>query len=64
MDKQQSENGLANGYANLVLKIRWPLIILLIIGTVLAATQIPKLDVRNDPDTLLPPTNRYVAWGT
>lgn len=61
MDKQQSQNGLANGYANLMLKIRWPLIILLIAATVLAATQIPKLDVRNDPDTLLPPTNRYVA---
>ena len=61
MDKQQSQKGLASGYANLVLKMRWPLIILLIIGTVLAATQVPKLDVRNDPDTLLPPTNRYVA---
>ena len=48
-------------YADFVLKHRWAIIILLVIGTILGATQIPKLDIRNDPDTLLPPSNRYVA---
>ena len=52
---------LSERYADFVLKYRWFIIWFLIIATVLAATQIPKLDIRNDPDTLLPPTNRYVA---
>jgi len=31
-----------------------------IIATVAAATQVPKIDLRNDPDTLLPGDNRHV----
>lgn len=56
-----SNNKLAQSYADFVLKFRFPIIFGLIILTVLAALQIYKLDVRNDPDTLLPPSNRYVA---
>lgn len=52
---------LAGQYATFVLKFRWVIIIALVASTLMFATQIPKLDVRNDPDTLLPPTNRYVA---
>jgi predicted RND superfamily exporter protein len=51
----------AERYADFVIKFRWPLMLLLLIATVVAALQIKNLDMRNDPDTLLPPTNRYVA---
>ncbi len=61
METAENENTLANGYAKLVVALKWPIILLLIAGTIAAALQIHKLDVRNDPDTLLPPTNRYVA---
>ncbi len=55
------ENRWADGYADLVLRMRWPIIVLLLVATVVAALQIHKLDIRNDPDTLLPSSNRYVA---
>ena len=55
------ENAWANAYADFVLRIRWVIIILLVIATIAAALNIHKLDIRNDPDTLLPPSNRYVA---
>lgn len=55
------ENAWANAYADFVLRFRWIIIVLLIAATVTAALQIHKLDIRNDPDTLLPETNRYVA---
>ena len=55
------ENPWADAYADFVLRMRWPIIALLLVATVVAALQIHKLDIRNDPDTLLPPSNRYVA---
>jgi predicted RND superfamily exporter protein len=55
------ENAWANAYADFVLRFRWPIILLLLIGTIAGAIYVPDLDVRNDPDTLLPPSNRYVA---
>ncbi len=61
MGEQIRKKGLADRYADFVLKFRWQIIIFLVIGTILGALQIPNLDIRNDPDTLLPPTNRYVA---
>ena len=61
MGEQIQKKGVAERYADFVLRNRMPIIILLIIGTIVGALYIPKLDVRNDPDTLLPPTNRYVA---
>ena len=56
-----NENSMSAKYARFVLKFRWPIMVLLLIATVWSALQIPNLDIRNDPDTLLPPTNRYVA---
>ena len=60
-DHENKENAWANAYADFVLRNRWLIIILLVIATIAAAFQIQKLDIRNDPDTLLPPSNRYVA---
>ena len=51
----------AEAYARFVIRFRWPVMMTLLIATILLATQIPKMDIRNDPDTLLPPSNRYVA---
>ena len=59
--QSESNNGWARSYAKFVMRHRWPVIIGILIVTILAALQIKNLDVRNDPDTLLPPTNRYVA---
>ena len=56
-----NENTLSAKYARFVLKFRWIIIVALLVATVVAALQVPNLDVRNDPDTLLPPSNRYVA---
>jgi len=59
--KTEKENQFAERYADFVLKYRWAIIVVLLIATIAAALQIKNLDIRNDPDTLLPPSNRYVA---
>ena len=51
----------AAAYAAWVMRNRMLVILVVLISTILAALQIKNLDIRNDPDTLLPPTNRYVA---
>jgi predicted RND superfamily exporter protein len=51
----------AERYADFVIKFRLPLMLILLLVSIVAALQIKHLDMRNDPDTLLPPTNRYVA---
>jgi hypothetical protein len=56
-----SENGFPRRYARFALRYRIALVVLVIVASLILATQIPKLDVRNDPDTLLPASNRYVA---
>ncbi len=56
-----NENGLPAKYARFVMKFRWLIVLLLLGATIWSAIQIKNLDIRNDPDTLLPPTNRYVA---
>jgi len=61
MGETTQRKGLTERYADFVLKYRTAIIIFLVIATIVGATQIPKLDIRNDPDTLLPPSNRYVA---
>lgn len=58
---QNSNNPWAEGYAEFVIRFRWPLMLLLLVATLVAALQIKNLDMRNDPDTLLPSSNRYVA---
>lgn len=59
----QSKRGrdFALRYAEFVVRHRLAIIVLVLLATALLATQIPKVNIRNDPDTLLPPTNRYVA---
>lgn len=56
-----NNNKWAENYANFVIKFRWPLMLILLVVTIVASLQVKYLDMRNDPDTLLPPTNRYVA---
>ena len=56
-----NERKFAERYADFVIRFRWPIIVILLIATIAAALQIKNLDIRNDPDTLLPETNRYVA---
>ena len=48
-------------YARFVIRFRIPILLMILAATLLAAMQIHTLDLRNDPDTLLPSTNRYVA---
>ncbi len=48
-------------YAAFAMKYRWMMFILSLIFTVFTAWEIQYVDVRNDPDTLLPQSNRYVA---
>jgi uncharacterized protein len=61
MSGSASNHPWAERYAEFVIKFRWPLMLILLVATILAALQIKYLDMRNDPDTLLPPSNRYVA---
>ncbi len=60
-DKIVGQPAWALAYAKFVLRFRIPIMLMVLVATIAAATQIYKLDIRNDPDTLLPPTNRYVA---
>jgi len=48
-------------YAAFAMKYRWYLFASSIIMTIFTAWQIQHVDIRNDPDTLLPQTNRYVS---
>jgi hypothetical protein len=48
-------------YAAFAIKYRWLLFISSLIITAFTAWQIQYVDIRNDPDTLLPQTNRYVS---
>lgn len=54
-------NNLAKKYANFAIKHCNKLLIITALITVAAAYFIKDLDIRNDPDTLLPETNKYVA---
>ncbi len=61
MSQANSKPSMAERYADFVINFRWPIMFILLLATVYGATQIHKLDLRNDPDTLLPASNRYVA---
>ncbi len=54
-------NNFASRYAAFAIRNRKMLLAVMGIFTVLAALFIKDLDIRNDPDTLLPESNRYVA---
>ena len=61
MSSDNSNPTLSTRYAAWVMRNRMLVVLVVLITTVLAALQIKNLDIRNDPDTLLPPSNRYVA---
>ena len=52
---------LAQRYAAFVLRNRWAIIIGLFAATIYSAFYIDKVNLRNDPDSLLPLSNRYIA---
>ncbi|WXU00091.1 MAG: hypothetical protein Ctma_0802 [Catillopecten margaritatus gill symbiont] len=54
-------NNFATKYATFVIRNRKALLIFMGVFTLLSAFFIKDLDIRNDPDTLLPESNRYVA---
>jgi predicted RND superfamily exporter protein len=55
------QNTFADRYARFVLKHRFAVIVFLLISTLQAALYIKDVNLRNDPDSLLPLSNRYVA---
>lgn len=54
-------NNFASKYAAFVIRHRKTLLVFMGVFTLMSAYFIKDLDIRNDPDTLLPETNRYVA---
>ena len=54
-------NNFASKYAAFVIRNRKVLLTVMGVFTLMAAYFIKDLDIRNDPDTLLPEVNRYVA---
>jgi len=56
-----TENNYADRYARFILRNRWFVIIFLLISSVAASFYIKDVNLRNDPDSLLPLSNRYIA---
>jgi predicted RND superfamily exporter protein len=48
-------------YAQFVLRFKWLILVFSLLTTLFFSLQIKNIDIRNDPDTLLPQTNRYVS---
>lgn len=57
----QGQERLADRYARFVIRRRRFFILSTLMLTLVLSWFIKDLDIRNDLDTLLPPTNRYVA---
>ncbi len=51
----------AERYARFMLRHRWAVIILSLAFTLFAAAYLNQVNLRNDPDSLLPLSNRYIA---
>jgi len=51
----------ATRYARFVVRHRWLVIITLLLSTLAAAIYLPQINLRNDPDSLLPLSNPYIA---
>jgi len=51
----------ANGYAEFMIRHRRVVMVVVLILTITGSLFVKDLNMRNDPDTLLPETNRYVA---
>jgi predicted RND superfamily exporter protein len=56
-----NENTTSFKYAKLALRFKWFILIFTLLTTLFFALQIKNIDIRNDPDTLLPQTNKYVS---
>ncbi|MEN8180299.1 MAG: MMPL family transporter [Pseudomonadota bacterium] len=56
-----AKNNYADRYARFMLRHRWAVILILITSTLLAAFYVHQINLRNDPDSLLPLSNRYIA---
>jgi len=56
-----AKKSLAQRYAGFVLRNRWAIIIGLFATTLYLAFYVDKVNLRNDPDSLLPLSNRYIA---
>ncbi len=56
-----ANNNYADRYARFMLRHRWAVIIFCFASTLLAALYVNQLNLRNDPDSLLPLSNRYIA---
>ena len=56
-----NNNKFSHKYSAFALKYKWLILVVTLLTTLFFAIQIPKIDIRNDPDTLLPQTNRYVS---
>ena len=48
-------------YAQFVLRFKWFILAFSLLTTLFFSFQIKNIDIRNDPDTLLPQSNRYVS---
>jgi len=55
------QNTYADRYARFVLKHRFAVIVALVLVTIQSALYIKDVNLRNDPDSLLPLSNRYIA---
>jgi uncharacterized protein len=55
------ESSFATRYAQFVVKNRWIVVILLFAWAIVSAFYVKDVNLRNDPDSLLPLTNRYIA---
>jgi predicted RND superfamily exporter protein len=55
------KSSIAESYANFVMRFKWFILAFVVVATGLAISQLSKIDIRNDPDTLLPQTNKYVS---
>ncbi|MDQ7083645.1 MAG: hypothetical protein Q9M36_01370 [Sulfurovum sp.] len=55
------ENKLSFKYARFALRFKWQILAFTLLTTLFFAFQIKNIDIRNDPDTLLPQSNKYVS---
>ncbi len=56
-----SEMDMASRYARFMLRYRWAVIVTLFASTLFASFYVTQVNLRNDPDSLLPASNRYIA---
>lgn len=56
-----TQKSLADRYARFVIRHRWLVIGLIFLFTILGALYVKDVNLRNDPDSLLPLSNRYIA---